>query len=122
MSQPATINPTKLPIPEDPAPSTASAAEREVTGELIQGQLAGKTIYVKPMRQWRASAIHALREGDLLGWAEATLSDDDLAVWDEVDPTIEEIEAFFSTISVGTGVNPGNSRASRRSSTRTRKR
>ena len=118
-----TIRPTDLSqVPEDPSPSTASAAEKEVRGELIQGTLAGKTVYVKPVKQWRASALHALREGDLMGWAEATLSDDDWEIWTEVDPTLEEIETFFASINTGLGTNPGNSRASRRSSTRTRRR
>jgi hypothetical protein len=124
MPETAAFRPTDLSKvhPEDPAPSTASAAEKEVRGELIQGNLAGKTVYVRPVKQWRASALHALREGDLMGWAEATLSDDDWDVWLEVDPTIEEIEGFFASINPGLGTDPGNSRRSRRSSTRTRRR
>lgn len=99
-----------------------SAAEREAKGELVQGELAGKPIWVKPVRQWRASALHALREGDLMAWAEATLSDDDWDTWLDVDPTIDEIEEFFKTINAGLGTDPGNSRASRRSSRNTRRR
>lgn len=107
--------------PPEPEPQ-ASAAEREAKGELIQGELAGKTIYTPPVKQWRASALHALREGDLMGWAEATLSDDDWAIWEDVDPTVEQIEDFFATINKQAGTNPGNSRASRRSSRSTRRR
>lgn len=117
----AQIRPTEL-SELDPKPSTSSAGEKEVRGELIQGSLAGKTVYVKPVKQWRASALHALREGDLMGWAEVTLSDDDWAIWEEVDPTLEEIEAFFASINTGLGTDPGNSRRSRRSSNRTRRR
>lgn len=115
------IRPTNL-SELDPTPSTSSAAEKEVRGELIQGTLAGKTVYVRPVKQWRASALHALREGDLMAWAEATLSDDDWDVWIEVDPTVEEIQEFFASINTGLGTDPGNSRRSRRSSTRTRRR
>lgn len=111
--------PDSEPAPQDEA---VSAAEHEARGELIQGSLAGKTVYVKPVRQWRASALAALREGDLMGWAEATLSDDDWATWEEVDPTIEQIQEFFKSIDTGLGTDPGNSRASRRSSRGTRRR
>lgn len=121
MTDTVTVRPTEL-SELDPNPSTSSAAEKEVRGELIQGDLAGKTVYVKPVKQWRASALHALREGDLMGWAEATLTDDDWDTWLEVDPTVEEIQAFFASIDTGLGTNPGNSRRSRRSSTRTRRR
>lgn len=99
-----------------------SAPEREVTGELVQGELAGKTIYVPPVKKWRASALHALREGDFENWAKITLDDDDWDIWQEVDPTVEDIETFFKSINSGLGTNPGNSRAQRRSSKPTRKR
>ncbi len=99
-----------------------SPGEREVAGDLIQGELAGKTVYVPPIKQWRASALHALREGDFDGWAKVTLDDDDWDIWVEADPTISEIEAFFATINPGLGTTQGNSRASRRSSRSTRRR
>ena len=110
-----------IPAPVE-AETNPSAAEREVTGELVQGELAGQVVYVPPVKQWRASALHALREGDLMGWAEKTLPDDDWDTWQEVDPTMEQIEAFFASVDGRLGVNPGNSRASRRSSSRTGRR
>lgn len=97
-------------------------AEREVTGELVQGELAGRPIYIPPVKKWRASALHALREGDFETWAEVTFSEDDYDLWVEIDPTMEEIEAFFKTVNPGLGTNSGNSRASRRSARNTRKR
>lgn len=103
-------------------PSGPSAAEREVTGELVQGELAGRTIYVPPVKKWRASALHHLREGDFENWAKITLADDDWDIWTEVDPTIDEIESFFVSVNSGLGTSPGNSRASRRSSRNTRRR
>lgn len=105
----------------EPRPES-SAPEREVTGELVQGELAGRPIYVPPVKQWRASALHALREGDFETWAKITLDDDDWAIWAEVDPTFEEIDDFFATVNTGIGTSPGNSRASRRSSRNTRRR
>lgn len=98
------------------------AAQKEATGELVQGELAGKVIYCPPVKKWRASALHAMREGDFDTWARTTLEDDDWDVWNEADPTVEEIEGFFATINPGLGTSPGNSRASRRSSKRTPRR
>jgi hypothetical protein len=100
----------------------ASAPEREVTGELVQGELAGRTIYVPPTKKWRASALHALREGDFDTWAQTTLADDDWDIWIDVDPTLEQVEAFFASVNKGLGTSPGNSRASRRSARSTRRR
>lgn len=101
---------------------TPSAAEREAKNDLIQAELAGKTIYVPTTNNWRSSALHALREGDLHTWAEKTLNDDDWDTWLEVDPTMDEISDFFSTINGATGTDPGNSRGSRTSSRSTNKR
>ena len=99
-----------------------SAAEREAKGDLVQGELTGQTIYVRPVKQWRASALSALRDGDFNKWAEGTLDDDDLDIWMDTDPTLEDIENFFATINGGLGTTPGNSRRSRTSSRNTRKR
>lgn len=110
---------------DDPGTDTLdskSAAEREVTGELVQGELAGQPIYVPPVKKWKSSALHALRNGDFETWAEKTLPDDDFDLWLEVDPDMEQIEEFFASINSKIGVNTGNSRASRRSSRTTRKR
>lgn len=98
------------------------AVEREVKGELVQGQLADRDVYVPPVKQWRASALHALREGDFETWAKITLEDDDWDAWQAVDPTMEDIEKFFASVNPGLGTDRGNSRASRRSSKTTRKR
>lgn len=103
-------------------PTEPVAAQKEATGELVQGELAGKVIYCPPVKKWRASALHAMREGDFDTWARTTLEDDDWDVWNETDPTVEDIEGFFATINPGLGTSPGNSRASRRSSKRTPRR
>jgi len=96
------------------ASDSASAAEREVKGEYIKGELGGREIHVPPVRKWRSSALSALRNGDMQGWAEGTLDDEDWEIWEQVDPNLEEIEAFFGSVNAGLGTNPGNSRASRR--------
>lgn len=106
----------------DNVKSISSAAEKEATDELLQCELAGKTIYVPPVNKWRASALHAIREGDLQTWAEKTLLDDDWAIWEEVDPTLDEVTAFFDTLNGQTGVSSGNSSSSRSSSRSTSRR
>lgn len=100
--------------------SISSAAEKDATNELLQCELAGKTIYVPPVSKWRASALHAIREGDLQTWAEKTLLDDDWDLWQEIDPTLDEVTAFFDTLNGQTGVDSGNSRSSRTSPRSTR--
>lgn len=99
-----------------------TAAEKDAADELIQCELAGKTVYVPPVNKWRASALHAIREGDLQTWAEKTLLDDDWDIWQEVDPTLDEVTAFFDTLNGQTGVDSGNSRSSRTSSRSTSRR
>jgi hypothetical protein len=101
---------------------TASAAEHEAVNELVQGELAGKVVYVPPVKKWRASGLSALRDGDFDKWAESTLLDDDFDTWMEVDPTLEQIEGFFESVNPGLGTSPGNSRRSKTSSRSTRKR
>lgn len=103
--------PTVITTAEHPPP-----AESEARGEYVRGELAGEEVYVPPVKKWRSSALSALRAGDMHGWAESTLDDDGWAVWLRVDPSLEEIEDFFGSINAGLGTNPGNSRASRRSS------
>lgn len=108
------------PDEDDDEPEAATAAEKEAKRELVQGELAGRPIYVPPTKQWRASAMHALRQGDFETWAEITLDDDDWDTWQEIDPTLAQIEDFFEIINPK--LSSGNSRASRRSSRSTRRR
>jgi hypothetical protein len=102
----------------------AEAIEAEaVAGEgPVTVELAGEPIEVLPVRQWRSSALRALREGDFEDWAERSLTENGHEKWLEVDPTIEEVEAFFEAWGEKSGERVGKSSPSRRSSTRTRKR
>lgn len=106
--------------PVDDEPEAETAAEKEAKRELVQGELAGRPIFVPPTKQWRSSALHALRNGDFQSWAEAVLDDDDYDTFVELDPTLEQIEDFFEVINPK--LQSGNSRASRRSSRRTQRR
>lgn len=92
--------------------------EREATGGHTRGTLAGREILVPPLNKWRSSAMRAINTGDFETWADVTLDDDEYAIWQEIDPTVEEINDFFETITAGIGASQGNSRASRRASNR----
>lgn len=97
----------------------ALRAETAAGDQPVAVPLAGQTIHVLPVRKWRQSALRALREGDFIEWATKCLSEEDAELWDEIDPTIEDIEAFFVAWSENSGQTAEKSSASRRSSTRT---
>ena len=70
--------------------------------------LAEVSVRVKPVKQWRASGIRAMREGDFDTWAEKALADDDYSrVWKVVDPTMNDVEAFFRAWKAATGQDSG---------------
>jgi hypothetical protein len=61
--------------------------------------LAGKPLRVLPPMEWRSSAMRAVREGNFDVWAEKCLvrdsESDDYAIWQSVDPTMNEITQFL---------------------------
>jgi len=69
---------------------------------------------VIPLRQWRSSAIAALRAGNFEDWASKCLTPETVPIWREVDPTIDEIEALFREWSLITGQSAPESLASPR--------
>lgn len=77
--------------------------------------LDGTALHVLPMRKWRSSAVRALRSGDFDLWAEKCLADGGWTLWQAIDPTMEDVEAFFAAWSKATGQSVGNSSASPRS-------
>lgn len=99
--------------------AAALRAETATGDEPVAVPLAGQTIHVLPVRKWRQSALRALKEGDFITWAERCLTEDDVSLWDEIDPTIEDIEAFFLAWSESSGQTAEKSSASRRLSKRT---
>lgn len=78
-------------------------------------------IRVRPVQDWRASGIRAMREGDFDTWAEKALDEESYAAWTDVDPTMREVEAFFTAWGEATGQDQGKSRNSGRSSKSTRR-
>lgn len=122
-------------LPQQPA-QPAGSVEPESSVEPLQRELltdAADTVTVSlgpdevpvtvlPQRLWRSSAMRALNRGDFEAWAEKSLTEAGYDVWLDVDPTVEEIEAFFEEFAKTAGISPGGSRASRRSSNAMRRR
>jgi hypothetical protein len=100
----------------------AIEAEVDAGDQPVEVPLGDTVVRVKPVGEWRASSIRAMRDGDFDAWAEKALAGDDYEVWADVDPTITECEAFFTAWGEVTGQNQGESRASRRSSKNTARR
>lgn len=88
-------------------------AEREAKGEGATASLCGEPIHVPPMNQWRSSAVHAFQNADYETWAQKTLSESDYEIWADIDPTLDDINAFLEE--AGKALGLGKSRASRRS-------
>lgn len=80
------------------------------------------TILIPPPGSWKARANRALATGDFFGWADLVLSDDDATLFSELDPTNDDVEAFFKAWQDASGESKGKSRRSTRSSGSTRKR
>lgn len=98
-------------------------AEQDPADVTVPVLLDGETVEVLPVRQWRSSATRALREGDFDSWAEKCLAGDSYEkVWQEIDPTIEQVEQFFVNWQAATGADPKASARSRSSSKGTRRR
>lgn len=74
--------------------------------ELGEGEIA-----VPPRGKWGSMARNRITQGDDLGWAAFTLSDDDVATWRELDPTSDEVEEFFESFN---RLSPDVNRARRR--------
>lgn len=92
--------------------------------ELIEVPLGsdGVIVHVKPAKQWRSSAIHALRSGDIEVFASTSLTPESYEIWQEIDPDLTEIEQFFSDWSEASGSDLNLSKAPKRSSKRTQTR
>lgn len=116
----------------DPATPAIQAEVLEETGprpaKTVPVKLSdGATIQVPLQREWRVSAMDAMRSGDWATWAELVLSPEDLGRWDEwydgdPEPTLGDVTDFFERVGKATGQAAVGNRASRRSSQRTRTR
>lgn len=90
--------------------SQADALEAEAHEESVQIALADQKLTVPPMNQWRSSALSAMINGDFETWAAKTLSEEDYETYADIDPTIDELEAFFDRVTEAQGTSRGKSR------------
>lgn len=76
--------------------------------EAVEIDWEGVTIYVLPVMDWKASALRALREGDMDSWAEKSLTNGSYKLWRQVDPTLGQCETFFTAWGEVTGESRPN--------------
>ncbi|GAA3037060.1 hypothetical protein [Streptomyces glomeratus] len=89
---PAKKKPVARKTAQRPAPPIPASSDAPVIGILC-----GREVEMLPINKWRKSAMQAIQLGDLETWAESCLTDDGLDVWDELDPTMEEVGEFFAS-------------------------
>lgn len=74
--------------------------------------LEGQTLTVIAPADWRSAELHALRVNDYEVWAAGCLKPDSYALWQRVNPTLRQCEAFFQAWQARTGQDAGESAAS----------
>lgn len=106
----------------------AKAQEAEADGgEFVTVPLAGfdgvtKDVRALPAGRWRASALRALNRGDMDGFMELVLHDDDYDTYLDLDPDTEAIGHFAEAAARTGGDDLGKSGGSSRSGRSTRRR
>jgi hypothetical protein len=88
-------------------------------GEPVEVSLKGKLVRVKPPKDWRSSAMSAIRGADFEAWAKSSLVNDetvvdgvvsgsnDYDVWKSIDPTLGEIVEFMAAYQAAGGLSLG---------------
>ncbi len=81
--------PADQPAPDEPVPPAGTTT--------VPLGSAGRTVRVLRQGLWRSSALRALKkDNDFEVWAEKCLWHNDYETWVEVDPTLDEVERFFT--------------------------
>lgn len=108
----------------------AAAQEAEAEQELdpyVPVPLAGfdgvtKDVRTLPAGRWRASALRALNGGDMDTFMGLVLHEDDVEIYEDLDPDMEAIGHFAEAASRAGGEDLGKSGGPRASSRSTRRR
>ncbi len=93
-------------------------AEKEDDGSVVVTlvtDLGEADITVPPRKRWRSTARNRIAQGDDLGWAAGTLSDEDVRAWIDLDPVPGDVETFFEAYNK---LCPEENRATRRAKQR----
>lgn len=107
--------------------AAAQEAEAEVGDGYVTVPLAGydgvtKDVRTLPASRWRASAIRALNSGNMDGFFELVLHEEDYELYEDLDPTTEGIGHFAEKAAQAGGGDLGKSGGSSRSGRSTRRR
>lgn len=102
----------------------AEAQEAEAVGGYVTVPVAdtGLAVRILPQGQWRMSHMRLLNQGDLEGWAECVIHEDDLDAFLDLDLTLAEFEQFSLDAAKQSGDGLGKSRGRSRSSRSMRRR
>lgn len=68
--------------------------EIEAAGEYVAVPVCGIEVRVKPQRDWRMSDMRMLNAGDLDGFTESVIHEDDLDAFVGLDVTMDEFRQF----------------------------
>lgn len=100
----------------------ADTGDGHVTVPLVGYDGVTKDVRALPASRWRASAMRALNSGDVDGFMELVLHEDDYSIYLDLDPDTERIGTFAAAVADASGEALGKSSGPRRSSRNTRKR
>jgi hypothetical protein len=102
----------------------AEAQEAEALGDYVTVPVGdtGVAVRILPQGQWRMSHMRLLNTGDLEGWAECVIHEDDIDRFLEMDLTLDEFQEFSLDAAKASGDDMGKSRGRSRSSRSTRRR
>lgn len=110
-------------LPEtSPVEAQEAEVQTEEVGHYITAALCGKPVRVVPANVWRMSWQRMTMQGRFDDFAEKVLHPDDLDLYFDLDPTLEEFTRFVNDVAEMGGESLGKSAGPRPSSRRTRKR
>ncbi|WP_372344753.1 hypothetical protein [Streptomyces sp. KL116D] len=104
----------------------AQEQEAEAGDDYVTVPLAGydgvtKDVRTLPANRWRASAMRALRQGDVDGFMDLILHEDDYGIYEDLDPDQDAIGHFAEAAARATGDDLGKSSGRSRSGSSTRR-
>lgn len=121
-SRPAAPRRAAEPDEADEQVSAADAQEIEAEGHYVTAPLCGEDLRIVPPTAWRVSWQRLLNTGQIDAFTELVMHPDDFALFEELDPTIQEWTDFISDASQQAGESLGKSRGPAPSSRVTRRR
>jgi len=117
-----------MPTTKKELDAAAEAQEAEAEDlDYVTVPLAGydgvtKDVRAVPSGRWRASTLRALNAGDIDGFMEKVLHEDDYSIYEDLDPDMDSFGHFAEAVSRASGEALGKSSGPRGSSRSTRRR